>query len=368
MIRPRKNARPAITRKQNALGLRGDARCPPMDQQTITPVAKEKTLSVAPMLDWTDRHCRAFLRLLCPSCVLYTEMITTPAILRGRDPHRYLDFSGSEQPLILQLGGDDPESMARAAAVAREYGYSGLNLNVGCPSPRVQKGRFGACLMREPGLVRELLDALASSGLPVSVKHRLGLDREEDYEGLARFVATVSEGACRHFVVHARNAWLKGLNPAENREIPPLRWDWVRRLKADFPQLRIELNGGLRGVADVLAVWEDVDGVMIGRAAYHSPQLLAELELALGRRQEGVNLAEVWDGLLAYAAEWGDALPAPRLTRHLHGLYYGHPGAKLWRRMLGTVTPAETALEALLRLHTELHGWRTAVATEVVGE
>ncbi|WP_308388219.1 tRNA dihydrouridine(20/20a) synthase DusA [Acidithiobacillus sp. AMEEHan] len=328
---------------------------------------QQKILSVAPMLDWTDRHCRAFLRLVCPSCVLYTEMITTPAILRGRDPQRYLEFSPSENPLVLQLGGDDSESMARAAGIARNYGYSGLNLNVGCPSPRVQKGRFGACLMHEPGLVRELLDALASAGLPVSVKHRLGLDREEDYEALARFVATVSEGACQHFIVHARNAWLKGLNPAENREVPPLRWDWVSRLKQDFPQLQVELNGGLRRVEDVLSVWPGVDGVMIGRAAYHSPFFLAELELALGRREALPSMTEVWEGLLAYAAAWGDALPAPRLTRHLHGLYYGHPGAKSWRRLLGTVTPAETAVAALQRLQTELSSWRQLAVVEAVG-
>ncbi len=321
---------------------------------------RSKTLSVAPMLDWTDRHCRAFLRLVCPSCVLYTEMLTTPAILRGHDPHRYLAFSPMEQPVILQLGGDDPNAMAQAARIARDYGYSGLNLNVGCPSARVQKGRFGACLMREPTLVREILDALASSGLPVSVKHRLGLDREESYPGLARFVETVAQGQCQHFIVHARNAWLQGLNPAANREIPPLRWEWVQQLKKDFPILRIELNGGLRSVEDVLQVREGVDGVMLGRAAYHSPLLLGSLERTLGYRSSEPNVEEIWNGLLGYAETWGEQLPAPRLTRHLHGLYYGHPGAKTWRRLLGTVRPEESARSALIRLRKELQAWRVA--------
>ncbi len=308
------------------------------------------TLSVAPMMDWTDRHCRAFLRLICPSCLLYTEMVTTPAILLGKTPERYLGFSAPELPLILQLGGDDPESMARAARVACDYGYTGLNLNVGCPSPRVQKGRFGACLMHSPALVRELLDALASSGLPVSVKHRLGLDRIEDYERLADFVRTVAAGACQHFIVHARNAWLKGLNPAENREVPPLRWDWVAQLKQDFPQLRIELNGGLRSVEEIMEQWPWVDGIMLGRIAYHQPMILAEVERALGRRGTLPQPHAVREGLQAYAASWGGALPAPRLARHLHGLYAGHPGAKAWRRLLGTARAEESAAGFLRRI------------------
>ncbi|MEY2343365.1 tRNA dihydrouridine(20/20a) synthase DusA [Acidithiobacillus sp. IBUN Pt1247-S3] len=309
----------------------------------------KKTLSIAPMMDWTDRHCRAFLRLVCPSCVLYTEMVTTPAILLGKTPERYLGFSALEQPVILQLGGEDPEAMARAAQVARDYGYTGLNLNCGCPSPRVQKGRFGACLMQTPALVRELMDALASSGLPVSVKHRLGLDRQEDYASLARFVETVSAGACQHFIVHARNAWLKGLNPAANREVPPLRWDWAAQLKQTYPHLRIELNGGLRTVDQVLGQLPGVDGVMLGRAAYHQPLLLAEIELALGRRATLPTPAELLCALEDYAGPWGETLPAPRLTRHLHGLYYGTSGAKAWRRYLGTARPTESAWAFLQR-------------------
>jgi len=304
-----------------------------------------KTLSVAPMLDWTDRHCRYFLRLICPSCVLYTEMIHTSALVLGKSPERYLAFTAAEQPLILQLGGDDPEAMARAAVLARDYGYAGVNLNVGCPSTRVQRGNFGACLMLAPALVREIVDALAGSGLPVSVKHRLGLDRQEDYGQLADFVAQVAAGSCRHFVVHARNAWLRGLSPAANRTIPPLRWDWVARLKEDFPGLRFELNGGLDTVPKVEAQWSRVDGVMIGRAAYHRPLFLTELELALGRRQAPVRRAEVFAALLAYSEDWGAALPAPRLTRHLHGFFFGEPGANAWRQFLGCARPDQSAAQ-----------------------
>ncbi len=310
----------------------------------------DKYLSVAPMLDWTDRHCRYFLRLVCPSCVLYTEMVTTPAILLGRDPHRYLEFSPEEQPVVLQLGGDEPEAMARSAILAREYGYSGVNLNVGCPSPRVQKGRFGACLMQTPGLVRELAGALAESGLPVSIKHRLGLDRTENYDLLARFVETVSAGACQHFIVHARNAWLKGLNPARNRQVPPLRWDWVARLKTDFPALRIELNGGIQNAGDLAQQWQKVDGVMIGRAAYNQPLFLAEAEVVLGRRDRLPEVDWLLQQLEEYAVRWGEKLPAPRLARHLHGLYHGRPGAGYWRRLLSTAAAQETAADFLRRV------------------
>ncbi|WP_414041446.1 tRNA dihydrouridine(20/20a) synthase DusA [Acidithiobacillus sp. M4-SHS-6] len=309
----------------------------------------EKILSVAPMLDWTDRHCRHFLRLICPSCVLYTEMLTTNALLRGRDPQRFLEYSAAEHPLILQVGGDDPEAMRRVSWLAREYQYDGINLNVGCPSPRVQKGRFGACLMAIPEHVAELMAALADSGLPVSIKHRLGLDRKEDYASLQRFVDTVAQSGCWHFIVHARNAWLKGLNPAENRETPPLRWDWVHHLKQDFPHLQIEINGGFKTSATVLEQYPSVDGVMIGRAAYHNPLLLAEVEMAMGRRVQLPERGQILEALIAYAETWGKALPAPRLSRHLHGLYFGAAGAGEWRRFLGTAILNESAAEFLRR-------------------
>ncbi|WP_439711792.1 tRNA dihydrouridine(20/20a) synthase DusA [Acidithiobacillus ferrianus] len=310
---------------------------------------QEKTLSVAPMLDWTDRHCRYFLRLICPSCVLYTEMITTSALLLGRDPERFLEFSNAEHPLILQLGGDDPAAMRMVAGMALAHGYDGLNLNVGCPSPRVQKGRFGACLMAAPDLVADLVAALGENGLPVSVKHRLGLDREEDYAVLRTFVETVAAAGCRHFIVHARNAWLKGLSPAKNREVPPLRWDWVHQLKKDLPHLTVEINGGFRDVATAMAQFAAVDGVMIGRAAYHHPMLLAEMERALGRREELPDPRVILRELIEYAERWGDTLPAPRVSRHLHGLRFGESGAGAWHRFLDTAETTENAASFLRR-------------------
>lgn len=311
-------------------------------------------LSVAPMLDWTDRHCRYYLRLFCPSCVLYTEMVTAAALLYGRDPDRFLVFSQPEQPLVLQLAGDDPLAMAQAAAMGAAYGYDGLNLNVGCPSPKVQAGRFGACLMATPSLVAELVAAMAESGLPVSVKHRLGLDREEDYDLLARFVERVAGTGCGHFIVHARNAWLQGLDPAANRAIPPLRYDWVYRLKADFPHLRIEINGGVESVPAILGHLRHVDGVMVGRAAYGHPALLAAAERALGRADWAPSPRSILQHLCNYAEAAGGSLPAPRLVRHLHGLAHGLPGARRWRRFLATAHAAESAAAFLARAYDAL--------------
>ena len=311
----------------------------------------EGRISVAPMLDWTDRHCRYYLRLFCPSCVLYTEMVTAAALLHGRDPERFLVFSQEEHPLVLQLAGDDPSAMARAAAMGAAYGYDGLNLNVGCPSPKVQAGRFGACLMAAPSLVADLVAAMAETGLPISVKHRLGLDREEDYGLLARFVETVAEAGCRHFIVHARNAWLHGLDPAANREIPPLRYAWVHRLKADFPHLRMEINGGVEDVPAILGHLQRVDGVMIGRAAYGHPALLAAAERALGRVDWNPSPGSILHGLRLYAEAAGGSLPAPRLARHLHGLAHGLPGARHWRRFLATAHAAESASAFLARAY-----------------
>ncbi len=325
-----------------------------MNKKENTNKSIDNILSVAPMLDWTDRHCRHFLRLICPSCVLYTEMLTSSALLLGHDPQRFLDFSELEHPLILQVGGDDPAAMRKVSLLARDYGYDGINLNVGCPSPRVQKGRFGACLMTTPTLVAELMAALAEGGLPISIKHRLGLDREEDYPALRRFVETVSSSGCQHFVVHARNAWLQGLNPAENREVPPLRWHWVHQLKQEFPRLRIEVNGGFKTQENVLAQYPLVDGVMIGRAAYHNPMLLAEIEMRLGRRSAVPEREQILKKLLEYADTWGEDLPAPRLGRHLHGLFFGVAGAGAWRRFLGSASPNENAAEFLRRALSNL--------------
>ena len=279
-------------------------------------------LCVAPMMDWTDRHCRFFHRLLSPNARLYTEMVTAPAVLHG-DRERLLGFDPSEHPVALQLGGSEPHELAAAARVGESQGYEEINLNVGCPSDRVQSGRFGACLMREPALVADCIAAMrAAVSVPVTVKCRLGVDEQDEYEDLERFVETVRATGCRVFVVHARKAWLEGLSPKENREIPPLNYARVYRLKREFPELTIVINGGIASVADVHEHLEHVDGVMLGRVAYHDPWLIADP--ANGREAVVRRMA-------GYARRH---LPLRQVTRHMLGLYHGMPRARLWRRML----------------------------------
>jgi tRNA-dihydrouridine synthase A len=283
-------------------------------------------LCVAPMMDWTDRHCRYFLRQVSSRAFLYTEMITTGALIHG-DVDRHLAFSPAEHPVGAQLGGSEPEALARCAALVQEYGYDEVNLNCGCPSERVQKGAFGACLMSEPELVADCVRAMKEElSTPVTVKHRTGVDRIEAYDFLARFVDIVSRAGCRTFIVHARNAILKGLSPKENREIPALKYEYVYRLKRDFPHLDIVINGGFTRRAQVDEQLERVDGVMLGRAAYHDSWILAD---------PGRTRAEVVQAM----AEYARGLPALRLVaRHMLGLYHGHPRARLWRRMLSDPT------------------------------
>lgn len=296
-------------------------------------------VSVAPMMDWTDRDCRYFHRLLAPGVLLYTEMVTAHAILRG-DRGRLLGHSPVEQPLVLQLGGSDPGLLAAAAGIAADWGYAALNLNVGCPSPRVVEGAFGACLMKEPGLVADCVAAMATTGLPVSVKTRIGVDDQDDYDSLAAFVARVAAAGCGHFIVHARKAWLQGLSPHENRTLPPLRYDVVHRLRRDFPGLRLELNGGLTSVADVRRELAVVDGVMIGRQAYAEPWLLVELDatgLVTGAPDHPAPPTRA--GIVAAMADYADrrraeGVPLRRVARHLLGLYRGQPGGRAWRRFL----------------------------------
>jgi len=279
-------------------------------------------LCVAPMMDWTDRHCRYFLRQVSSRAFLYTEMITTGALVHG-DVDRHLAFSPEEHPVAAQLGGSEPETLAQCAALVEQYGYDEINLNCGCPSERVQKGAFGACLMSEPELVADCVRAMKEQrSIPVTVKHRTGVDRIETYDFLARFVDTVSRAGCSTFIVHARNAFLKGLSPKENREVPPLKYEYVYRLKRDFPHLEIVLNGGITSRAQIESHRPHVDGVMLGRAAYHDSWLLAD---------PGKSRAEVVRAM----AEYARGLPALRLvTRHMLGLYHGQPRARLWRRML----------------------------------
>jgi tRNA-dihydrouridine synthase A len=279
-------------------------------------------LCVAPMMDWTDRHCRFFLRQVSARAILYTEMITTGALLHG-DVERHLGFSAAEHPVAAQLGGSEPEALAHCARLVQEYGYDEVNLNCGCPSERVQKGSFGACLMAEPELVADCVRAMKEKlSIPVTVKHRTGIDRIEDYEFLARFVDVVSRAGASTFIVHARNAVLKGLSPKENREVPPLKHHYVFRLKQDFPHLEIVINGGITAWDQINAHLDHVDGVMLGRAAYHDSWILADP----GKTRAGVVQA---------MAEYAAGLPGLRLVaRHMLGLYHGHPRARLWRRML----------------------------------
>jgi tRNA-dihydrouridine synthase A len=274
------------------------------------------------MMDWTDRHCRYFLRQVSSRARLYTEMITTGALIHG-DVERHLAFSVEEHPVALQLGGSDPDELRACARMGESYGYDEINLNIGCPSERVQKGAFGACLMAEPELVSSCVQAIRSSvRLPVTVKHRIGINDIESYDFVRDFVATVSEAGCRTFIVHARNAVLKGLSPKENREIPPLKYDYVYRLKAEFPALEFVINGGITSWADITTHLAYVDGAMLGRAAYHNPWLLADA---------GRTRAEVVRAMYEYAQ---GVESVRHVTRHMLGLYHGHKKARLWRRLL----------------------------------
>lgn len=289
------------------------------------------------MMDWTDRHCRFFLRLITRRTLLYTEMVTTGAVLHGpRD--RLLGFDPAEHPVALQLGGSDPEALATCARIAADYGYDEVNLNVGCPSDRVQTGRFGACLMAEPELVGRSVAAMrAASPLPVTVKCRIGIDERDSYEDLLAFVDRVVEiGGCRSFAVHARKAWLQGLSPKQNREVPPLRYPEVHRLKRERPELEIVVNGGILTLDAALAQLEAVDGVMIGRAAYQDPWCLAEADRRIfGEDTSAPTRRDVVERLLPYLErECTRGTPLKSMTRHVLGLFNGLPGARAWRRHL----------------------------------
>ncbi|UCE32614.1 MAG: tRNA dihydrouridine(20/20a) synthase DusA [Burkholderiales bacterium] len=312
-------------------------------------------LSTAPMMDRTDRHCRFFHRLLAPTALLYTEMVTTGALIHGDQP-RHLDFDPSEHPVALQLGGSEPEELAHCAHLAEGWGYDEINLNCGCPSERVQRGAFGACLMAEPALVADCVRAMRDAcGLPVTVKHRIGLGRNEDYGFVGDFVGTVAAAGCERFIVHARNAWLEGLSPKQNREVPPLRYDVVYRLVADFPSLRFVLNGGLRSAADVLVQHGRVDGVMIGRAAYQEPYLLPEFEAASrGERAVPITHADraaVVETMREYASvQVSRGVPLRAITRHMLGLFNGLPGARRWRQQLSDADALQAGdVDLLLR-------------------
>ncbi len=288
------------------------------------------------MMDWTDRHCRYFLRLITRRTLLYSEMVTTGALIHG-DRQRHLGFDPAEHPVALQLGGSSPEDLATCAQMAEDYGYDEVNLNVGCPSDRVQNGRFGACLMAEPELVAGCVAAMkAVIEVPVTVKTRIGIDHRDSYEELTGFVHQVAAAGCDALIVHARKAWLQGLSPRENREIPPLRYDWVERLKGDFPALPMAINGGITTLPQASALLERLDGVMIGREAYQNPWMLSQADaLIFGDTDQGPTAHEVLAAYIPYVERnLAAGVPLIAMTRHILGLFQGRPGARAWRRHL----------------------------------
>ncbi|MBK9571301.1 MAG: tRNA dihydrouridine(20/20a) synthase DusA [Rhodoferax sp.] len=305
-----------------------------MSNQTPFPSQRWR-LSVAPMMDWTDRHCRYFHRLLTQRTLLYTEMVTTGALIHGDVP-RHLRYNIDEHPVALQLGGSEPADLAHCAKLGEQWGYDEINLNCGCPSERVQRGAFGACLMAEPQLVADCVKAMVDAvSVPVTVKHRIGIDKLESYDFVRDFVGTVAQAGCQVFIVHARNAWLKGLSPKENREIPPLRYELAYRLKQDFPDLTICVNGGITGNEQIIDHLRHLDGVMVGREAYHNPWLMADWdhvffgEQPSERSRETIE-AQMCDYMAREAAEHGT--PWSTMARHMLGLRHGLPGARRWRQ------------------------------------
>ena len=294
-------------------------------------------LSVAPMMDWTDRHCRYFHRLLTRHALLYTEMVTTGALRHG-DVQRHLRFNAEEHPVALQLGGSEPEDLAHAAKLGQQWGYDEINLNCGCPSERVQRGAFGACLMNEPQTVADGVKAMRDAvSIPVTVKHRIGVDRVESYDFVRDFVGQVAQAGCQVFIVHARNAWLQGLSPKENREIPPLRYELVYRLKQDFPDLTIVINGGVTDNDQIATHLNSVDGVMLGRESYHRPWLMTEWDARFcgDAKIQSPEREAIEEAMVVYMerAQAEDGCPWYAIARHMLGLYHGMRGARLWRQV-----------------------------------
>lgn len=309
-------------------------------------------LSVAPMMDWTDRHCRYLHRLLSQHALLYSEMVNAGAINHGDVP-RHLRFNPEEHPVALQLGGSEPVDLASAAKVGAAWGYDEINLNCGCPSERVQRGAFGACLMNEPQLVADCVKAMVDVvDVPVTVKHRIGIDKIESYGFVRDFVGAVSEAGCRVFIVHARNAWLKGLSPKQNREVPPLRYDVVAQLKQDFPQLTIAINGGIATDAVVHEQLHVVDGVMIGREAYHNPWWLASWDAQFfGDAHEVPQRQDIELAMCDYMVrEQAHGTPWSNVARHMLGLYNGLPGSRRWRQVWSDHRLRDTAPHEVMRL------------------
>jgi tRNA-dihydrouridine synthase A len=317
---------------------------------------KYSRFAVAPMMEWTDRHCRYFLRLITRRSLLYTEMVTAEAVLRGnRD--RLLKFHPDEHPMALQIGGSDPLGLAEAARIGVEFGYDEINLNVGCPSDRVQAGRFGACLMAEPELVAQCIAAMsAKASVPVTVKCRIGVDDQDAEESLDRFIDAVAQGGCRTFILHARKAWLEGLSPKENRDVPPIDYDRVYRVKARRPDLEIVVNGGIGSLDEAAVHLTHVDGVMLGRAAYQDPYLLAGVDRTVfGSAETAPSRLDVLERLMPYVeAELASGVRLNQITRHILGLFHGQSRARAFRRVLSETAHLDGAgmdvLEAARRL------------------
>jgi tRNA-dihydrouridine synthase A len=317
-------------------------------------------LSVAPMMDRTDRHFRYFMRQITRRTLLYTEMVTSAAILHG-DREWLLGFSPAEKPLALQVGGDDPKALAICARIAEDMGYDEINLNVGCPSDRVQSGHFGACLMAQPARVADCVAAMRQVvHIPVTVKHRIGIDDQDRYEDMTHFVQTVAAAGCKRFTVHARKAWLKGLSPKENRDIPPLRYGDVYRLKQEFPHLVIEINGGIQTLEQAQAHLAQVDAVMIGRTAYDNPYLFATADRDVYGEEEPLRSRQaVAEAMIPYVARWVEQGFKPhKITRHLLQLFTGQPGSRLWKRYLtehsSEIGASETIIQDALKQMTSL--------------
>ncbi|KAB2848013.1 MAG: tRNA dihydrouridine(20/20a) synthase DusA [Hyphomicrobiaceae bacterium] len=328
--------------------------------QTTTLSARHR-FSVAPMMDWSDRHCRSFHRILTRGALLYTEMVTARAVLHG-DRERLLGYSPAEHPIALQLGGADPGELARAAEIGADFGYDEINLNVGCPSDRVQEGRFGACLMAEPSLVAKAVSKMAAAvGVPVTVKCRIGIDDQDSDADLDRFIEEIAAAGCRTFIVHARKAWLSGLSPKDNREIPPLDYARVFRLKKRRPGLRIVLNGGITSLVEAARHLEHVDGVMLGRAAYQNPYLLAAVDRRFfADAAPPLSRAEVINSYVAYVeARLAEGVPLNAMLRHVLGLYHGEPGGRRFRRHIAeNVARAGAGAEVLREAAAIAEGWR----------
>lgn len=292
------------------------------------------------MMDWTDRHCRYFHRLLSKETQLWSEMVTTKAIIYG-DKNRLLDFDAAEHPLVLQLGGSEPDEMAQCAKIAQDWGYDEVNINVGCPSDRVQSGSFGACLMQTPEVVAQCVDAMRQvSDIPVSVKSRIGVDDMEHYDELVNFITQVENAGCNNFVIHARKAWLKGLSPKQNRTVPPLNYEWVYQIKKDFPHLMIGINGGINSMDSALVHLEKVDSVMLGRVAYHQPYLLSEVDGRIYGKKTDILLREqVLLQFIDYMKKQSEqGVPIRSMTRHILGLYHGQPNARRFKQLLSGKT------------------------------